>query len=44
MERISKGLKQRLILHADNDISMPAATMESRLEELCVLRHTMAGV
>ena len=33
-ERISKGLKQRLILHADDGNAMRAATLERRLEEL----------
>lgn len=37
-ERISKGRKQPLILHAHNSIAMRAATLESRLEELGVLR------
>ena len=37
-ERISKGRRQRLILHADNGNAMRAATLESRLEELGVLR------
>lgn len=37
-ERISKGRKQPLILHADNGNSMRAATPESRLEDLEVLR------
>jgi putative transposase len=37
-ERISKGRKQPLILHADNGNAMRAATRESRLEELGVLR------
>ena len=37
-ERVSKGRKQPLILHADNGNAMPAATMESRLEILAVLR------
>ncbi len=37
-ERISKGRKQLLILHADNGNAMRAATLESRLEELGVLR------
>ncbi len=37
-ERISKGRKQPLILHADNGNAMRAAMMESRLEELGVLR------
>ena len=37
-ERISKGRKQRLILHADNGSSMRGATLEVRLEELGVLR------
>ena len=37
-ERISKGRPQPLILHADNGNAMRAATMESRLEELGVLR------
>ena len=37
-ERISKGRKQPLILHADNGNAMRAATLESRLEELGVLR------
>jgi len=37
-ERISKGRKQPLILRADNGNAMRAATLESRLEELGVLR------
>lgn len=37
-ERISKGRRQTLILHADNGNAMRAATLESRLEELGVLR------
>ena len=37
-ERISKGRLQPLILHADNGNAMRAATLESRLEELDVLR------
>jgi transposase InsO family protein len=37
-ERISKGRKQPLILHADNGNAMRAATLESRLEELGVFR------
>jgi len=37
-ERISKGRRQPLILHADNSNAMRAATLESRLEELGVLR------
>jgi transposase InsO family protein len=37
-ERISKGRRQPLILHADNGNAMRAATLESRLEELGVLR------
>jgi transposase InsO family protein len=37
-EQISKGRKQPLILHADNCNAMRAATLESRLEELGVLR------
>ena len=37
-ERISKGRKQPLILHADNGNAMRAATLESRLEELGILR------
>jgi transposase InsO family protein len=37
-ERISQGRKQPLILHADNGNAMRAATLESRLEELSVLR------
>jgi len=37
-ERISKGRTQPLILHADNGNAMRAATLESRLEELDVLR------
>ena len=37
-ERISKVRKQPLILHADNGNAMRAATLESRLEELGVLR------
>ena len=37
-ERISKGRRQLLILHADNGNVMRAVTLESRLEELGVLR------
>jgi transposase InsO family protein len=37
-ERISKGRKQPLVLRADNGNAMRAATLESRLEELGVLR------
>lgn len=37
-ERISKRRKQPLILHADNGNAMRAATLESWLEELGVLR------
>ncbi len=37
-ERISKGRKQVLILHADNGNAIRAATLEARLEELGVLR------
>ena len=37
-ERISKGRGQPLVLHADNGTAMRAATLESRLEELGVLR------
>ncbi len=37
-ERVSRGRKQPLILHADNGNAMLAATLESRLEELGVLR------
>jgi transposase InsO family protein len=37
-ERISKGRRQPLILHADNGNAMRAATLESRMEELGVLR------
>ena len=37
-ERISKGRRQPLILHADNGNAMRAATLEARLEELGVLR------
>jgi transposase InsO family protein len=37
-ERISKGRPSPLILHADNGSAMRAATLESRLEELGVLR------
>jgi transposase InsO family protein len=37
-ERIIKGRKQPLVLHADNGNAMRAATLESRLEELGVLR------
>lgn len=39
-ERISKGRKQPLILHADNGNAMRAATLEIRLEELGVLRSS----
>ncbi len=37
-ERISKGRKQPLIMHADNANAMRATTLEARLEELGVLR------
>ena len=37
-ERISKGRRQPLILHANNGNTMRAATLESRLKELGVLR------
>ena len=37
-ERISRRRPQPLILHADNGNAMRAATLESRLEELGVLR------
>ena len=37
-ERITKERKQPLILHADNGNAMRAATLESRLKELGVLR------
>jgi putative transposase len=37
-ERISRGRSLPLILHADNGNAMRAATLESRLEELGVLR------
>jgi transposase InsO family protein len=37
-ERISKGRRQPLILQTDNGNAMRAATLESRLEELGVLR------
>jgi putative transposase len=37
-ERIRKGRKQPLILHADNGNAKRAATLEARLEELGVLR------
>jgi putative transposase len=37
-DRISRGRKQPLILHADNGNAMRAATLASRLEELGVLR------
>ena len=37
-ERISKSRQPPLILHADNGNAMRAATLESRLEELGVLR------
>jgi len=37
-ERISMGREQPLILHADNGNAIRAATLESRLEELGVLR------
>ncbi len=37
-ERIIKGRQQPLILHADNGNAMRAATLETRLEELGVLR------
>jgi transposase InsO family protein len=37
-ERINRGRRQPLILHADNGNAMRAATLEARLEELGVLR------
>jgi transposase InsO family protein len=37
-ERISRGRRQPLILHADNGNAMRAATLGARLEELGVLR------
>ncbi len=37
-ERITKDRRQPLILHADNGNAMRAATLETRLEELGVLR------
>jgi len=37
-ERISKGRKQPLILHEENGNAMHAATLDSRLEELGMLR------
>ena len=37
-ERISKGCRQPLILHADNGNAIRAATLESRMEELGVFR------
>jgi len=37
-ERISKGRRQPLVLHADNGKAMRAATLETRLQELGVLR------
>jgi len=37
-ERIRKSRRQPLILHADNGNAMRAATLESRLKELGVLR------
>ena len=37
-ERISKGRKQPLVLHADNGNAMCAGTLERRLEELGGLR------
>ena len=37
-ERISKGRKHPLVLHADNGNAMRGATLESRLEEMGVLR------
>lgn len=37
-ERISKRRRQPLILHADNGNAIRAATLESRLEEMGVLR------
>jgi transposase InsO family protein len=37
-EKISKGSPKPLILHADNGNAMRASTLESRLEELGVLR------
>lgn len=41
-ERISKGSRKPLILHADNGNAMRAATLESRLERLGVLRSFSA--
>lgn len=41
-ERFSKTRKQSLILHADNGNAMRAATLDSRLEELGVLRSSMS--
>ena len=37
-ERISKGRQQPLVLHADNGNAMREATLESKLEELGVVR------
>jgi putative transposase len=37
-ERMNKGRNQPLILHANNSNPMRAATLESRMEELGVLR------
>jgi transposase InsO family protein len=37
-ERISKGRKQPLVHHVDNGNAMRAATLESHLDELGVLR------
>lgn len=37
-ERISKGCRQPLVLHADKGNAIRAATLEARLEELGVLR------
>jgi len=37
-ERISKGRKQPLVLHTHNSNALRAARLESRLEELGVLR------
>ena len=42
-ERISKGRRQPLILHADNGNAMRAATLESRLEELYSIRCCSAN-
>ena len=39
-ERIGKRRKQPLILHAGNGNAMRAATLEARLEALCVVKSS----